>query len=100
MVEDIDQRIDRALEDTVNATNQSKHVKTELKKTILESVGSLRNIFHAVQKDVVDKSAKNIDLQTEVDQAKRELQAYRDKRAMTLVAQSIGRLQTPDTRHE
>jgi hypothetical protein len=80
MAEDTDQRIDRALEDIVNATNQSKHVKSELKKTILESVSTLRNIFHALQKDIVDKSARNIDLQTDADRAKRELQAHRDTR--------------------
>jgi len=69
-----------ALENIVNATNQSKHVKSQLKKTILESVSTFRNIFHALQKDILDNSAKSIDLQTEVDQVKRELQAYRDTR--------------------
>jgi len=81
MAEDTDQRIDRAMEDIVNAMNQSKNVKNELKKTILESVSTLRNIFHALHEDIVDKSAKNIDLQTDVDKAKRELQAYRDTRS-------------------
>jgi hypothetical protein len=33
MAKDTDQRIDRALEDIVNAMNQSKHVKSELKKS-------------------------------------------------------------------
>jgi len=39
----------------------------ELKKTILESVITLRNIFHALKKDTVDISAKNLELQTEVN---------------------------------
>jgi hypothetical protein len=33
--EDTDQRMDCALEDIVNAMNQSKHVKNEMKKTIM-----------------------------------------------------------------
>jgi CHASE3 domain sensor protein len=40
----------------MNATNQSKHVRSDLKKRIIESV---RNIFNALKKDIVDKSAKN-----------------------------------------
>ena len=48
MAEGTDQRTDSALEDTVNEMNQSKHVKNELKKTIVESVSTLRNIFHAL----------------------------------------------------
>jgi hypothetical protein len=51
MAEDTEQRIDCALEDIVNAVNQSKHVKSELKKSILEWVSTLRNIFHALKKD-------------------------------------------------
>jgi len=62
MAEDTDQRIDSALEDIVNATNQSKHVKNELKKTILESVSKLRNIIHDLKKDIVDKTAHNMKL--------------------------------------
>jgi hypothetical protein len=73
MAEDTGQRIGCALEDIVNATNQSKHVKSELKKTIMESVNTLRNIFHAQKNDIVDKSAQNKKLQTEVNEAKREL---------------------------
>jgi hypothetical protein len=42
--------------------NQSKHVKSELKKSILESVSTLKNIFHALKKDIVDKSVKNLEL--------------------------------------
>jgi uncharacterized pyridoxamine 5'-phosphate oxidase family protein len=54
MAEDTDQCIDCALEHTVNAMNESKHVKNELKKTIMESVSTLRNIFHALKKDILD----------------------------------------------
>jgi len=52
MAEDTDQRIDSALEEIVNAMNQSKHVKNELKKAIMESVSTLRNIFHALKKEI------------------------------------------------
>jgi len=50
MAEDTGQRVGCALEDIVNATNQSKHVKSELKKSIMEAV---RNIFCALKKDIV-----------------------------------------------
>jgi hypothetical protein len=59
LAEDTDQRIDCALEDIVNATSQSKHVKSELKKTIMESVSTLRNIFHALKQEIVNKSTQN-----------------------------------------
>jgi len=81
MAEDTDQGVDCALEDIVNAVNQIKHVKSELKKMILESVSTLRNKIHALQKDRADKSARNIELQTEVEDTKREVQAYKDARS-------------------
>jgi len=59
MAENTDQGLDCALEDIVNAVSQSKHVKSELKKTILESVSTFRNRIHALKKDIIDKSAKN-----------------------------------------
>ena len=97
MAEDTDQRIDCALEDIVNAMNQSKHVKSELKKTILESVSTLRNIIHALKKDIDDKSTKTRELQTEVNETKRELQAYRDACSTAPVVPSIERIKKPET---
>ena len=97
MAEGTDQRIDCALEDIVNAMNQSKHVKSELKKTILESVSTLRNIIHALKRDIDDKSAKTRELQTEVNETKGELQAYRDARPTAPVAPSIERIKKPET---
>ena len=75
-----DQRIDCAVEVMVNTTNQSKHVKSELKKSIMQTVGTLRNIFRALNKDIVDKLARNLELQTEFNEVRRELQAYRGTR--------------------
>jgi len=97
MVEVTDQRRDCALEDIVNAKKQSKHVKCELKKSIIEAVITLATIFHALKKDTVDKSAKNIEPQTEVNQASRELQAYRDTRVTTAAAPSIASMKTLGT---
>jgi len=97
MAEDTDQRIDSALKDIVNAMNQSKHVNNELKKTILESVSTIRNIFHALKKDIQGKSAETLELQTQVKEVKLQLQAYRHTRATAPVAPSIDRLKTPET---
>jgi hypothetical protein len=55
----------------VIAASQSKHVKGELKKTIMESVSTLRNIFHALKQEIVNKSTQNKELQTEVNEVKR-----------------------------
>ena len=71
--------------------DQSKHVKSELKKKILESVSTRRNVFHALKKAIGDKSAKNLELQAEVDNGKRELQACKNTRAMAPVAPSMDR---------
>jgi len=89
MAEDTNLRIDCPLEYIVNAKNQSKHVKRKLKKTITKSVSTLRNIFHVLKKDVVDKSSKNIKLQTVVNEVNRELHAYSDTRTTIHVAPSI-----------
>ena len=97
MAEDTDQRVHCALEDIVNSTNQSKHVKSELKKTIMEAVSTLRDIFHVLQREIADKSETNIKLQAEVDETKKMLQDYRDTRATIPVAPSIGRRETPAT---
>jgi hypothetical protein len=62
-MEDTDQCTDSALENIVIATNQIKQVKNDLKKTILESVSTIRNI-HALKKDIVDKTAHNMKPET------------------------------------
>jgi hypothetical protein len=80
MVEDTDQRVHCALEDIVSSMNQSKHVKGELKKTIMEAVSTLRDIFHAVKREIAEKSETNLELQAEVNEVKKTLQAYRDAR--------------------
>ena len=96
MAEGTDQRIDRALEEIVNAVHQSKHVKNELKKAIMESVSTLRNIFHALKKEIVDKTAKTLEMETTLNELKLQLQANRQPNAMAPVAQSIYRLKTPE----
>jgi hypothetical protein len=97
MAEYTDQRVHCALEDVVNSTNRIKQVKSELKKTILEAVSTLRKIFHALKKDIADKSAKNVEQQTEVNEVRKEMQVYRDTRVTTPVAPSIDRRKTPST---
>ena len=83
-----DQRIDSALEDS--ECNESKQTRQER----IEDDSGIRNIIHAV-KDIVDKTAHNMKLQTKVKETKRELQAYRD--AHTPVAPSIEGTEKPET---
>ena len=56
MAIDTEEPIECALdsENIVNITNQSKHVKRKLKKTITKSVSTLRNIFHTLKKDIIN----------------------------------------------
>ena len=58
MAEDSDQPTDCILEDLVNGTNQSKHIKIGLNMSIMEAVNILRNIFDVLKKDILDISAK------------------------------------------
>jgi len=53
---------------------KTNKIKIELKKQKMESVSTPRNILHALRKDVVDKSVKNVELQTVVNQVRRKLQ--------------------------
>lgn len=94
MAEDTDQGVLRSRRHS-ECSEPSKNVKSELKKTILESVNTLRNIIHALKKDI-DKSAKTIELQIEVEEVKRDLQAYKDARPTILVAPSIERTKKPE----
>jgi hypothetical protein len=43
----------------------------------METVNKNRSTFYAPKKNIFDESAKNTELRTEVNQARRELQAYR-----------------------
>jgi hypothetical protein len=76
------------------------NAKSELKKSIMQAVITLGNAFHALKKEIMDKSAKNIEPQTEVNQARRELQAYRHTRVTIPVAPSIVSMKTAGTPHE
>jgi hypothetical protein len=96
MAEDTDQGVDCSLEDIVNAVSQIKHIKSRLKKMILESVSTPSNKIHALQKDRADISAKNIELQTEVEEAKQEIQGYKNARSTISVARSIERTKKPE----
>jgi hypothetical protein len=94
MAEDTVQRVHCALEDILNSTNQSKHIKGDLKKTIMEAVSTFRDIFHALQREIADKSETNIELQAKVSEAKETLQAYRNTCATIQEAPSFDRLKT------
>jgi hypothetical protein len=63
----------------------------------METVSTIRNIFHALKQEIVDKSTQNKEPQTEVNEAKQELQVYKDTRTTTPVAPSIDRMKTPVT---
>jgi hypothetical protein len=63
----------------------------------METVRTIRKIFHALKKDISVKSAKTIELQTEINEVKLQLQAYRHTRVTAPVAPSIDRVKTLET---
>jgi len=63
----------------------------------METVNKNRSTFYAPKKNIFDESAKNTELRTEVNQARRELQAYRDTRVTTIVATSGDSMKTLGT---
>lgn len=66
--------LESALQILVSVTELSKNLKKELKKQILESVSTIRNVFVKLENDLALKDAKNNELCSEVKKLEAELQ--------------------------
>ena len=80
--------IEAALETIVSATGESKHLKKQLKETILESVSTIRKIFHELNKRVDELNSENSQLQSQV-RISREQEEREDTSIARQVAPSI-----------
>jgi Lon protease-like protein len=49
MADEVSQNIEDALNTIVNSTDQNGNLRKDLKKTIVESVSTLRNLFHKMK---------------------------------------------------
>ena len=76
--------IEAALETIVSATDESKHLKKQLKETILESVSTIRKIFHELNKRVDELNSENSQLQSQV-----RISREQEEREDTSIAQRL-----------
>jgi hypothetical protein len=89
MADDVHEDIVNALNMIASATERSGNMKKELKRTIYETVSTLRKLFVKL-KDISDgKSRMIIELETLVASTKAELEWVRDKTAKGQVTPSI-----------
>ena len=59
MAEEVSQNNEDALNKIVNSTDQSGNVRKDLKKTIFETVSTLRNLFHKMKKMIDEETRQN-----------------------------------------
>jgi 3-methyladenine DNA glycosylase Tag len=59
MAYEVSQNIENALNKIVNTTDQSRNMRKELKKTIFETVSTLRNLFNKMKGMLDEKTRQN-----------------------------------------
>jgi hypothetical protein len=82
MADEVSQNIEHALNKILNTTDQSGNMRKELKKTIFETVSTLRNLFHKMKGMLDEKTRRNKDMENKFNTVKTELDACR--RATTM----------------
>ena len=68
MADDVNQDIEEALNTIVNLTDQSGNLTKELKKSIHETVSTLRSLIFILKDNLKERVSENCQLQTEVKQ--------------------------------
>jgi len=59
MADEVSQNFEDALNKIVNTTDQSGNMRKELKKTIFETVSTLRNLFNKMKVMLDEKTRQN-----------------------------------------
>ena len=77
MADEVSQVIENALNKIVNTTDQSGNMKKELKKIILETVSTLRNLFTKMKEMCDKRTRQNKQLENEINTVKAELVSCR-----------------------
>ena len=76
MVNDTETEIKCALDKIVETTQTSGNMKKELKRTIYETVSTLRSLFANLNKSIEEKSVKNAQIENELSKMKAQLDTY------------------------
>jgi len=90
MADDVNQQIDDALNKIVKLTDQSGNLKKELKREIHETVSSLRNLIFTLKENLNERTSEKSQLQNEVNELKKDLEAHKQTHTVGQVAPSIG----------
>jgi len=73
MADEVSQNIEDALNKVVNTADQSGNVRKDLKKTKIETVNTLRNLFHKMKEMRNKETRQNKHLENEVTEMNKEL---------------------------
>jgi hypothetical protein len=90
MAEDVTQQAEDALNTIDKLTNESGNLKKELRKLIHENVSNLRNLIYVLKDNLKEKTSENYQLQNEVKEMKKLMEARRDTQAEGQLATSMG----------
>jgi hypothetical protein len=77
MAEEVSQNFENVLNKTVNTADQSGNMRKELKRTIFETVSTLRNLFTKMKGMIDEKTRQNKQMEKEINTVKSELDSYR-----------------------
>jgi uncharacterized coiled-coil DUF342 family protein len=93
MADEVSQNIEDALNKIVNSTDQSGNMCKDLKKTIFETVSTLRNLFHKMKEMLDEKTRQNKHLGNKVTKMNKELDNCRSTTPK-------GQAETPNVRRQ
>ena len=77
MADEVSQDIENALNKIVNTTDQSGNMRKELKKTIFETVSTLKNLFTKMKEMCDERTRQNKQFENEINTVKTELDSCR-----------------------
>ena len=92
MADEMNQNIEDALNKIVNTTEQSGNMRKDLKRTIFETVSTLRNLFYKLKETLDEKTKQNTPLEKEFNKRNKELYNCRSTSLM-------GQAETPNVRN-
>jgi 3-methyladenine DNA glycosylase Tag len=73
MADEVSQNIENALNKIVNTADQSGNMRKELKRTIFETVSTLRNLFTKMKGMIDEKTKQNKQMEKEINIGKQNL---------------------------
>jgi hypothetical protein len=82
MADEVCQNIENALNKIVNTAEQSGNMRKEPKRTIFETVSTLRNLFNKTKGMIDEKTRKNKQMEKEINTVKTELDSCTSVTAM------------------